>query len=116
MRIKRKNAGDGIVLEVEGALTVSEIVGLKKAVQENLRKGDRLELDVSLVSEADLTFIQILAAAAKRAEKGDRSFTVRSPVPEPVMRTLRLSGVLNHARCRKGDCVWCRLIDQTPGA
>jgi len=115
MRISRKKRGNNRVVEVAGSLTVASSCELKKAVQENLGKGSHLELAISDVTDVDLSFIQIIAAAMKMAEKGDREFTVRIPVPETVVNSVKLAGLLNHDRCSKNNCVWCSINEQIQG-
>ena len=115
MRISQKKKGNDRVVEVSGSLTVAHSSGLKKAILENLKKGNRLELVIGDVTDVDLSFIQIIGAALKTAEKGDREFTLRTPVPEPVVKSVRLSGLLNHDRCSKPNCVWCSINGQIQG-
>lgn len=112
MRISQKKKGNNRVVEVAGTLTVANSPRLKKAVLENLRKGNRLELVIADVTDVDLSFIQIIAAAMKMAEKSDREFTVRTPVPDPVLKSVKLSGLLNHDKCSKPNCVWCSINGQ----
>lgn len=115
MRISQKKKGNSRVVEIAGSLTVANSFDLKKAVLENLRKGNRLELVIGDVTDVDLSFIQIIAAAMKSAERGDRDFTVRTPVPEPVVKSVKLSGLLNHEKCSKVNCVWCSINEQILG-
>ena len=115
MRISQKKKGNDRVVEVSGSLTVAHSSGLKKAILENLKKGNRLELVIGDVTDVDLSFIQIIGAAKKTGEKGDREFALRTPVPELVVKNLRLSGLLNHDRCSKPNCVWCSINGQIQG-
>jgi anti-anti-sigma regulatory factor len=112
VRISQKKKGNNRVVEVAGTLTVANNPRLKKAVLENLRKGNHLELVIADVTDVDLSFIQIIAAAMKMAEKSDREFTVRTPVPGPVLKSVKLSGLLNHDKCSKPNCVWCSINGQ----
>lgn len=116
MRIAKKKKGDTRVIEVSGTLTVANSLKLKKALAENLKKGSRLELIITDVSEMDLSFIQLLVAAMKKTETGDREFKVKTPVPDLVVENLKLSGFLNHNSCAKPDCVWCSILEQVQGA
>ena len=116
MLISQRKENGKRVIEVSGALTVAGSRTLKKAIQENLRKGCRLELVIGETSEVDLSFIQLMGAAMKTAEKGDREFILRPPVPEPVVKGLELSGFLNHTRCVKSGCVWCAVREMVEGA
>ena len=115
MRISQKKEGNSRVVKVAGSLTVANSSALKKAVLENLRKGNRLELVFDDVTDVDLSFLQIIVAALKTAEKGDREFTLRTPVPEAVVKSVRLSGLLNHEKCSKPNCVWCSINGQIQG-
>ena len=103
-------------MEVSGTLTVAKSLKLKKALLENLRKESRLELVFGKVAEMDLSFIQILAAAVKSAEKGDRAISIKMPVPDILVENLKISGFLNHSNCVKASCVWCSIKEQGQGA
>lgn len=115
MRISQKKNGNSRVVEIAGSLTVASSFDLKKAVLENLRKGNRLELVIGDVTDVDLSFIQIIAAAIKSAERDDREFTVRTPIPEQVVTSVKLSGLLNHDKCSKKSCAWCSINAQILG-
>lgn len=111
----RKKTGTKRVVEVSGPLTVSAGKELKKRVLGNFGRGCRLELVFGDVTDVDLAFFQILAAAVKTAETGDREFTVRTPVPDKVLSVMKLTGLLNHERCTKQGCVWCAVNKQAQG-
>ncbi len=115
VQVSQKNKGPNRLLEVSGSLTVANASKLKKAILANLKKGHHLELVVGDVTDVDLSFIQIIAAANKSAEKGDREFKIRSPVPDPIVRNLRLAGFLNHERCTNKNCLWCSINMQIQG-
>jgi anti-anti-sigma regulatory factor len=112
MRIVQKKNGNKRVVEVAGSLTVEGCSDLKNAVLKNLRKGSHLELIISDVTDVDLSFIQIVTAAMKAAGKGDREFSVRTPIPELVVKSVKLSGLLNHNICSIPNCVWCTIKGQ----
>ena len=116
MNISQAQKEDKQVVEVSGALTVANSQKLKKAMLGNLKKGDRLELAIGDVTDMDLSFIQILAATVKTAEKGGKEFSMRIPVPEQVLLGLELSGFLNHSSCQKPGCIWCSILAQVQGA
>jgi anti-anti-sigma regulatory factor len=104
------------VMEVSGDLTVANSLKLKKAVLANFKKGDRFEIALGDVTDMDLSFIQIILAAIKTAEKDDKEFALRIPVPELVVKGLESSGFLNHTRCEKTGCIWCSILAQVQGA
>ena len=116
MFISQKKKGAKRVVEVSGALTVADSLKLKKTVVDNLRKGNRLELVVGKVTEMDLSFIQVLAAAVKTAEKSGSEIDVKLPLPEMAVENFRVSGFLNHNNCAKPDCIWCSIKEQAQGA
>lgn len=116
MNISVDKSGSERRVEVSGSLTVADSLKFKKAVGENLRKGNKLELAFGDVTEMDISIIQIIAAAVRAAEPGDREFGLKTPVPEPVAQALKLSGFLNHYDCAKPDCVWCAVGKQLQGA
>ena len=116
MIISQAHNEDKQVMEVSGDLTVANSLNLRKAMLANFKKGDSLELAVGDVTDMDLSFVQILIAAIKTAEKDEKEFALRTPVPEPLVKGLETSGFLNHGRCEKTDCIWCSILAQVQGA
>ena len=116
MRVVQKKDGKNRIVEVSGSLTVTNSGELKKKILGNFRKGNNLELVLGDVTEVDLSFIQIIAAVVKTAEKGDREFSVRTPVPEKLIDSLKLAGLLNHGKCSNRNCLWCSINEQIQGA
>jgi anti-anti-sigma regulatory factor len=116
VQISQKKKDNRHIVEVSGALTLAGSLELKKTVLDNLKKGKHLDLAFGEVTDADLSFIQIIAAAVKMAEKGDRKFTLKSPIPELVLSNIKIAGLLNHDKCSKSDCVWCSINEQSRGA
>jgi len=115
VRITQIKKGNVRIIEIAGALTVASSHDLKKAVLGNLRKGSRLELVIGEVTDVDLSFIQILAAALKTAENGGLEIAIRTPIPDPVIKSVEMSGLLNHSACSNPDCFWCSINRQVQG-
>ena len=115
MHVEQKKNDKNRIVEVSGSLTVKNSKELKKTILENFRKGNSLELVLGDVTDVDLSFIQVITAAVKTAEKGDSEFSIRTPVPEKMINSLKIAGLLNHGRCSKHNCVWCSINEQIQG-
>jgi len=81
------------VLELRGELDVAASTSiLKQLIQLDLRRGERLVLDLRDVDFIDSTGIRLLFQARSHAERAGAAFTVVAG-PPPVMRVLRLVGL-----------------------
>lgn len=115
MHIAKEKSGAVRTIEVSGALTVAHGGELRKALLEDLRKGTRLEIAFGEVTEVDLSFFQIMAAALKTAETRKIELMVRTPLPERVVHSAQLAGLLNHSGCSDAGCVWCSIKREAEG-
>jgi anti-anti-sigma factor len=81
------------VLELRGELDVAASTSiLKQLIQLDLRRGDRLLLDLRDLDFIDSTGIRLLLQARSHAECAGAAFTVVAGPPS-VMRVLRLVGL-----------------------
>lgn len=115
MRISQKKKGRKRAIEVSGALTLDNSLKLKKAILKGLSDGSHLELILNEIDEVDMSFLQIVGAAMKTAEQNNITFSIKAPVPDPVVESMRLSGFLNHSSCSKKGCLWCSVKEQVEG-
>jgi len=82
-----RSAADRI--ELTGAQTIRDIETTRRALLEKLEAKAPLEVDLSRVTEADISLVQLLLAAAKSSP------TIRliQPYPEAVQQVLARSGL-----------------------
>jgi hypothetical protein len=76
-----------MAVSIGAAATMRTIEDLRDAVLDALRAHTSVELDCSAVTEADLSFIQLLDAARKFAAREGRSLHVTGPI-SPVLSAL----------------------------
>ncbi len=69
------------VLILEGKITVREIAGHKSGIQAALEQSDEVRIDLSGISECDLTLVQLLSAASQQASQMNKSLIVTGDIP-----------------------------------
>jgi len=102
-------------VEISGRLTVAHIVHWKEPFLEAVKENRSLELCFGEVLEADLSFVQLLIATYKAAEKSGTGITVHLPLPETVRQVFHLAGMENHGSCRGEGCLWCQIAGNGVG-
>ena len=60
-------------------LDISVCEGLQSQLQEGLRAADRVVLDLAGATSVDISFLQILVAAQRTAERAGRSLALAEP-------------------------------------
>ena len=90
-----RSAADRI--ELIGAITIREIEAIRSGLLAKLQAKTPLEIDLSGVTEADISLIQLMLAA----EKSGAPIRLAQPTPEAVQQVLARSG-LNAA----GATIW----------
>jgi len=76
-------------------VTVSNIGVAYDLVGAALAKGGPIALDMTAVEETDLTFIQMVESARRRAAGTGQGFTLRHPAGGAVLEVLRRGGFLD---------------------
>jgi ABC-type transporter Mla MlaB component len=80
---------------IDGALTIRTTAETAPALRKQLNKRQaKVELDVSSVTEIDVSGIQLLLAARASALKAGKTLTIAQPLPEPVRVVLQQGGFL----------------------
>jgi len=82
-----RSAADRI--ELTGAITIREIEAVRHGLLSKLETKAPLEIDMSGVTEADISLIQLMIAA----EKSGASIRLSRPYPEAVQQVLARSGL-----------------------
>ncbi|WP_395018123.1 lipid asymmetry maintenance protein MlaB [Dongia sp.] len=82
-----RSAADRI--ELTGAITIREIEAIRRDLLARLEAKTPLEIDMSGVTEADISLIQLILAA----EKSGAAIHLVQPYPEVVQQVLARSGI-----------------------
>lgn len=93
---------------IDGGLTIRTVAEAVPGLRKQLNKRHAtLELDVSGVTEIDVSGIQLLLAARASAIKAGKTLTVAQPLPEPVRAVLLQGGFLAAGGgADKGNSFW----------
>ena len=83
-----------VVLDFTGPQTVREAEQVAGRLREALSGGGEVLLDCGRIEEVDLTFIQLVIAARKSAERDGKTLTLQSPAQGPLLKALDLAGIL----------------------
>jgi len=76
-------------------VTVSNIIKAYEELEAALRQDAPLVVDIDGVEEIDLTFVQLLEAARRKAARTGRDLSLRHPAGGAVLEVLRRGGFLD---------------------
>lgn len=79
-----------------GDVTVSNITQAHDELGAVLRQDGSVVVDIDGVSETDLTFVQLLESARRKAAETGRDLTLRHPAGGAVLEVLRRGGFLDN--------------------
>lgn len=80
------------VLRLEGEIDVTSSAELKRVLIEAISSGKEVHLDLTQVSDLDVTAVQLLWAASREAEKVGASFAVAGDVTGNIGRAVCEAG------------------------
>ena len=86
-----RSAADRI--ELTGATTIREVEAIRRDLLARLESKTPFEVDLSGVTEADISLIQLILAAEKSAANLGASIRLAQPYPEAVQQVLARSGL-----------------------
>jgi len=95
-----ENSGN-ITLVLSGSLNVSNIESTYIQVVESLSECEDLRLDISDISETDLTFVQLIEAARRQAREAGGVLSLCAPADGSVLEVLRRGGFLDDERSER---------------
>jgi ABC-type transporter Mla MlaB component len=81
-----------VVIGFSGAATIRQADDIAERLRQALASSDRLEVDCSGVTEADVSFIQLLLSARKSAEASNKALTLSAPASGPLLEVLTICG------------------------
>lgn len=84
-----------VVLGFSGALTIREAEEVYARLRDALRSSERIEIDCAGVTEADITFIQLILAARLSAAAAAKTLTLTGPAQGVMRDALAVAGLLD---------------------
>ena len=80
-----------------GDVTISSIGAAHDTLGAALRQHDAVIVDIESLTETDLSFIQLIESARRKAVETGRDFTLRHPAQGAVLEVLNRGGFLDDA-------------------
>ena len=96
-------------LKLAGSVTIGQAAGLREALLESLALDNELQVDVSGITQIDLTGLQLLCAAHQSAETSGKRFGVSSCGNEVFGKVAADAGFQRHVGCAcdtTSSCIW----------
>lgn len=96
-------------MKLTGSVTIAQAAGLKDELVAALAKGCDLRLDVSQVSEIDLTGLQLLEATHRTSVLAGKLFCLEIGGNRAYLDTVEAAGFRRHMGCKhdtKNTCIW----------
>jgi anti-anti-sigma factor len=84
--------GEKTFLKIEGSMSIYEAAALREACMECFKNCEAMEVDLSGVSECDITGVQLLYSARMTAEATEKIFEITAVSPA-VIETMVASGL-----------------------
>jgi anti-anti-sigma regulatory factor len=91
--VKLECCSTGTVLHLTGSITVSQATQLHKSLLMALDSKTDIGIDFTEVTDLDLSAIQLLCAAQRKASRARLRFFASTPVPEVSNERFLLAGV-----------------------
>lgn len=83
-----------MVVALGESARIREIDGIRTTLLEAFQIHEELELDLSQVAEADLSFLQLIEAARKFAQSEGKRLRLTTPATAPLAALLERAGFL----------------------
>ncbi len=107
MGIGTEGQGAGDIVAIAGAVTVQRAAELKAVLADALARADRLAIDLSGVTEADLCGLQLLCSARRTAAQSGKRFALAGATPDAVRRAAEGAGACVRSGCGAEDPATC---------
>ncbi|MEW5726301.1 MAG: STAS domain-containing protein [Pseudomonadota bacterium] len=79
----------------EGEQTIRTVAAAADRLKDGLAGGGAVEIDCRAVTEADLTFVQVLLAARKASARRGIGLALAAPADGPLLACLKSGGFLS---------------------
>lgn len=81
------------VIRLSGNLRIDQVAPYQQQLREALTADNRVELVLEEVEQVDLSFVQLVIAARKSAQRLGKSFQVTAELPDEVTVLLKHAGL-----------------------
>ncbi len=101
------------ILSINGSVTIENANALKKVLIDLMDQTDSLLINISDISEVDVTFLQLLCSAHKTMISRNRTLTISERCPESFHKTISNSGYSQHKGCpldKTDSCLWLKKV------
>ena len=82
------------VVTLEGDVRVQRAEEIRKQLEDSISSNEQTFLNVSRMSDVDLSFVHLLYAARRYAKKRKRTFRLTGTFQETVLTRLKIGGFL----------------------
>jgi anti-anti-sigma regulatory factor len=92
-----------------GSMTIGQAAELKEILAAALSEGSEVLVDVSGVTEIDMTGLQLLGASHRSALARDKRFVVEAGKNQVYREAVSSAGFQRHSGCpndKNGTCLW----------
>ena len=96
-------------LRLTGRMTIEQAAGLKQALTAALESASELRVDLSGVTEIDLTGLQLLGASHRSSLISGKHFGIEDGGNRSYLDSVDSFGFRRHAGCSldtRGTCIW----------
>ena len=97
------------VFRISGALTVREAGELKAALAKAFEEEERIEVDLSSVTGADLSALQLFCSAHRTSKRTNKLFGLKDGISASFKRDVRRAGFSRKRGCildTDDQCIW----------
>ena len=104
-----ENTGDVRLIYLSGELVIQHAAELKSTLMDLFADAQHIRVDVSSVTGADISCLQVLCAAHKMAMQFDKSFQFSNAWSKAFMQTARDACFLRRDGCfpdTEKQCLW----------
>lgn len=102
---------NGTALEIRlcGRLAIDTGSELLEILKKHLPLKQKINIDVSRLSEIDITGMQIFCSACRTAMENSQIFTFTGSIPVCIKESINKMGLQNHTNCERNvdiPCIW----------
>lgn len=97
------------IIKLSGDLTVERAAELRKILEDQLERTERLLLSFAEVTEVDISFLQLLCSTHRTALKVSKSFWLDKDRPEALRSAIKGAGFIREQGCNLDfthNCIW----------
>jgi anti-anti-sigma regulatory factor len=110
-----ENSGSIKVLHLSGELVIQHADLLGSRFLESLSDADRVDIDLSAVTDVDISCLQLLCAAHKTSIKLNKLLYINGVCPDVFRQTVKNAGYFQHTGCSYDIKHTCLLTEASNG-